>query len=216
MIIPIIGLFIAANVGSALTTTWAEDNPLPLLMLNSSNRVLVLTTNQLDAFTYYAVGGLRLLLSDPLFFLLGYWYGDVAIKWVERRAPIYGELLRSVEGWFGKAAYPLVFIAPNNYICLFAGASGMSLVGFAVTNVVGTFTRLYLLRRFGEAFEEPIDDVLGVFADYRIPLLVLSFGIIGGYLVVQNRKGTGEIAALRELEDELDAQKDVEPDGDAG
>ena len=30
-------------------------------------------------------GPVRLLISDPLFFLLGYWYGDAAVKWMERR-----------------------------------------------------------------------------------------------------------------------------------
>mgnify|MGYP006193657243 CR=1 FL=1 len=34
------------------------------------------------------------------------------------------------ERWFGKAAYPLVFIAPNNFICLFAGAAGMRIGWF--------------------------------------------------------------------------------------
>ena len=30
----------------------------------------------------------------------------------------------------GKASYPLILIAPNNYICLFAGASGMRIGSF--------------------------------------------------------------------------------------
>ena len=74
---------------------------------------------------------LRLTLSDPLFYLLGYWYGDAALVWMERRSPARGaSMLRAVERWFGKASYPLVFLAPNNYICLFAGAAGMPLPVF--------------------------------------------------------------------------------------
>ena len=61
----------------------------------------------------------------------------------------------SGRSWFGKAAYPLVFIAPNNPICLFAGAAGMSLPGFFVANLAGTLARLYLIRRLGDAFDRP-------------------------------------------------------------
>ncbi|MGH9135695.1 MAG: DedA family protein [Acidimicrobiales bacterium] len=199
-------LFAAANTGIVFLTTWAEDNPLPLIALNSGNRVLLATTNQLDAFTYYTVGSLRLLVSDPLFFLLGYWYGDSAVKWVERRSPSYGELLRTAEGWFGKAAYPLVFIAPNNYICLFAGAAGMKLRGFVITNVLGTFTRLYLIRRFGEAFEAPIDEVLAFFARYRLPLFLASLVGVVGYVLYEYRRGKGDLAAIRDLEHELEEE----------
>src|SRR5262245_61975501 len=60
-IVPIIGLIIASNVGDALTTTWAEEHPLALIALNSRNRILVLTTNQLDALSYYVVATVRLM-----------------------------------------------------------------------------------------------------------------------------------------------------------
>ena len=86
------------------------------------------------------------MISDPLFFLLGYWYGDAAVEWMERRTRTWGQMLRQVERWFSKAAYPIVFIAPNNYICLFAGASGMSLRAFFILNVTGTMFRLWLVR----------------------------------------------------------------------
>src|SRR5439155_25129171 len=83
LITPIILLVIASNIGDALTTTWAHDHPLALTALNSPNRVLLLTTNQLDAVSYYTVGSLRLLVSDPLFYVLGLLYGDRAVTWME-------------------------------------------------------------------------------------------------------------------------------------
>jgi uncharacterized membrane protein YdjX (TVP38/TMEM64 family) len=69
---------------------------------------------------------------------------------MERRTNTWGEMLRQLERWFGKAAYPLVFIAPNNAICLFAGAAGMPLRAFFAVNLAGTVARLWLIRRFGE------------------------------------------------------------------
>lgn len=211
---PIVVLVIASNVGDALTTTLAPSQPLLLVALNSRSRILVLVSHNLDAFSYYTVATLRLLISDPLFFLLGYWYGDGAIRWMERRTRTLGQTMRQWEGWFSKAAYPCVFVLPNQYICLFAGAAGMSVPGFFAVNLAGTFTRLYLIRRLGEAFDAPINDVLHFIGDYRTPLLIASVLIVSVMAFFELRKGSGEIDALIHLDDELgDAPADDADDG---
>ncbi len=197
--IPIIGLIVLSNVGDALAPELVNSHPLQLLAMNARNRNLILVTNQLDAASYYIVGTLRLLLADPLFFLLGHWYGDTAIQWMEQRTKTFGSQLRNLEGWFAKAAYPIVFIAPNQYICLFAGAAGMSVAGFFAANITGTIVRLYLIRRLGEAFEAPIDDVLGFIQDYRTPLLVLSVAIFAVVMVNELRRETTGLEELEEL-----------------
>ncbi|MEY2464754.1 MAG: hypothetical protein QOH64_2892 [Acidimicrobiaceae bacterium] len=203
LVTPIVALVIASNIGDVLTTTWAQDHPLALVALNARSRILVLTTNQLDTVPYYVVGTLRLLISDPLFYLLGMFYGDNALQWMERKAPTYGDLLRRAERYFGKAAYPLVFVAPNNFICLFAGAAGMPIAAFLVLNVTGTVVRLYLIRVVGATFDEPIQAVLDFFARYRLQLFVLSIVIVGLSVWSERRKGKGEIGAIRDLEEEL-------------
>lgn len=203
-IVPIIGLIICSNIGDALTTTWAEEHPLALIALNSRNRILVLTTNQLDAVPYYLVAGIRLLLADPLFFLLGVWYGDTAIKWIERKSPTYGDLVRRAEKGFGAAAYPLVVVAPNQWICLLAGAAGMSVPVFFALNIIGTGARLFLIRALGETFEGPIDDLLGVFRDYRLELFIASVVLVGFFAWNEARRGKGDIGAVRDLEHELE------------
>jgi membrane protein DedA with SNARE-associated domain len=204
VVVPLIAMVVANYLGDALTTTWADRHPLALIALNSRNRILVLTTNQLDAPGYYGVATARLLLSDPLFFLLGRWYGDAAIQWVERKWASQGQVLRWFETAFTKASYPLVFLAPNNPICLFAGASGMAVPVFFALNVSGTFVRLYTLRVFGGWFEDPIGDVLGFFGRYRIPLLILSGALVALSFLSDRRKGGGDLEVIRSLEKELD------------
>ncbi len=204
--IPIVGLIILSNAGNALFPDLVNRHPLLLITMTSSNRNLIATTNQLDAVSYYVVGCLRLLVADPLFFLIGYWYGDTALRWMEQRTKTFGQTLRQWEGWFGKAAYPIVFIAPNQYICLFAGAAGMSAIGFFATNVAGTLVRLYLIRRLGETFEAPIDDVLGFIGDYRVPLLVLSIALFAFMTVNELRRGKDGLESL------VNAVDDSEPD----
>ncbi len=203
--VPIVGLILLSNAGNALAPDLVNSHPLQLIAMNSSNRNLILVTNQLDAWSYYLVGSLRLLVADPLFFLIGYWYGDTALVWMERRTKTFGQTLRQWEGWFKKAAYPIVFIAPNQYVCLFAGAAGMSTVGFFLTNLAGTLTRLYLIRRLGETFEAPIDDVLGFIGEYRIPLLVASIALFSIMTVNELRRGKDELESLAEVvEDETE------------
>jgi membrane protein DedA with SNARE-associated domain len=202
--IPIVALVVMNNLGTALTTEWAERHPLALIALNSQNRTLILTTNQLDAWSYYLVGSIRLLVADPFFFLIGYWYGDTALRWLEGRTKTFGQVLRQWEGFFSKAAYPLIFIAPNNPLCLLAGASGMSVPGFFIVNVAGTFTRLYLIRWLGEEFEEPLDDVLGFIRDYRGPFLIASIALAAFFMISELRGGTG----LEELEELAEDEED--------
>lgn len=212
LVAPIVGLIIASNVGDALATTLATTHPLTLVALNSRSRNLVLVTNQLDALSYYGVATLRLLLSDPLFFLLGYWYGESAVSWMEARTRTFGGTMRQLEGWFGRGGAVLVFLAPNNIVCLLAGAAGMKLRTFVVANVAGTLLRLYLIRRVGEAFDAPIQDLLGFLSDYRIPLLVLSVVLVVGTSLWEVRRGEGELEAVLHLDDDLQPDdSDEEP-----
>lgn len=205
---PIVALVILAYIGDALTTTWADRHPLALVLLNARSRILVLTTNQLDAWSYYLAAGARLLISDPLFYLIGHWYGDGALRWVERRSKSFGDQVRLYERAFGKAAYPLVVVAPNPWICLFAGASGMRVGVFFALNITGTLGRLYLIRRLGAAFEEPIGSVLDFFARYRVPLLIASVALVLFVVWNDRRSERSEIDALMELGRDPDAATD--------
>jgi len=204
IITPIIVLVIASNVGDALAPSLVDRHPLWLIALNARNRNLVLVTNQLDPFPYYVVGTFRLLLSDPLFYVLGFMYGDAAITWMERKAPTYGRFMRTAERFFATAAYPLVFIAPNNYICLFAGAAGMPITAFVVLNVTGTVARLYLIRVVGDIFDSPIQSILDFIKEYRVPLLAITVGLVAFSVWNEHRLGKGEIGALAHLEEDIE------------
>jgi membrane protein DedA with SNARE-associated domain len=208
-------LVILGYVGDAFAPSLVDRHPAWLIALNARNRNLVLVTNYLDAWTFYSIGIVRLLISDPLFFLLGYWYGDAAVTWMERRTKTWGQLMRQAEGWFGKAAYPLVFLAPNNFICLFAGAAGMPLRVFFALNVAGTVFRLWLIRRFGEAFDGPIDTLVDWIGEYRIPLLAVSIVLVLVSIALEARSGETEVSSLTHLDDELE-DIDAEPSTDDG
>jgi membrane protein DedA with SNARE-associated domain len=214
--VPLIFLVIISYVGDAMAPSLVDRHPAWLIALNARTRNLALVTNDLDPWSYYGIGFVRLVVSDPLFFLLGYWYGDAAVEWMERRTRTWGQMLRQVEKWFGKAAYPIVFIAPNNYICLFAGAAGMSLRAFVVLNVTGSFFRLWLVRVFGRAFEAPIDTVVDWIGDNRAILLVITVGLVLVSIALEARSGETEIEALARLDDELEEADEELHRGETG
>ncbi len=214
--VPLVLATVASYVGDGFMPSLVDGHPLALLALNPRNRNLVLVANQLDAWSYYGVGFVRLVATDPLWFLLGYWYGDAAVAWAERRTRTFGEVLRWVESSFGRAAYPLVAIAPNNWICLFAGSTGMGLAAFVILNVTGTFGRLFLARVLGDRFSEPIDDLLGFIGDQRVPLLVASLAVVAVSVILEVRRG--DLDGVTDLADAVDPPA-VEPDAvqpDAG
>ena len=204
VITPIIAMVVANNIGNALFPTLLTDHPLLLIALSPSNRNFVLVANQVDPVSFYVIGTLRLLAPDPLFFLLGRWYGDAAISWMEQRTPTFGQLMRTLERWFAKASWPLVLVIPDNPVCLLAGASGMGVVIFATLNVVGTIGRLVLLRVTGRLLADPIDWIVHLVGEYRIPLLVLTVGLVAFTVVREWRAGTSEIEQLIELEEDLE------------
>jgi membrane protein DedA with SNARE-associated domain len=214
VVAPLIVMVAAGYVAGAFWPQWVNSRPLLLIMLSSQNRYLILVVNQLDAISYYSVGTLRLLLPDPFFYLLGYWYGDAAVRWMESRTATVGAMLRWLEQAFRKWGHPLVFLFPNNPICLFAGAAHMRVWVFAVLNVSGTIARLVLIALIGEALQRPIDAVLDFIARYRVPLLVASVAIVALTLWNETRRGTSEIEQLVNLEREFDEEfDDDEADG---
>ncbi len=212
--LPLAALVLIANVGDAVMPSLVDTHPAWLIALNARTRNLVLVSNYLDPWTFYGIGFVRLLVSDPLFFLLGHWYGDGAVRWMERRTKTWGQILRQFESWFGKAAYPIVFFAPNNIFCLFAGASGMPVGAFFVVNIAGTLFRLWLVRRFGDAVEAPIDDLVGWIGEHRLILLAVSISVAILSIALEARRGEPEVVALTHLDDQLDPALDDEADAE--
>ena len=118
--------------------------------------------------------------------------------------------MRRLEGWFGRWGYPLVVVIPNNYVCLIAGAAGMSPVVFAALNVVGTIGRLALLQVVGDIFSGPIDWFLDLVAQYRIPRLVVSVVVVAVMAGSELRRGRKEIEGLQEMERSAEADDAAE------
>lgn len=193
----------ASTVGDALSPTLLADEPLLLVALVPRNRFLVLAAPQLDFAPFFAVGMVRLALTDPLFYLFGRWYGDRAIDWAERRAGTPGSV-RALERWFRRAAYPVVAVAPNNIVCILAGATHMPPGWFLLANLGGTALRMGLIWWLGDVFSEPLLDVVEVVNDNRWWFTALTVAIVVLSVFRARRRGTSEIETVDEVEEELE------------
>jgi membrane protein DedA with SNARE-associated domain len=211
VVIPIIALVVANNVGNALAPALLPvpgdptrpSNPLLLIALSPPIRNQVAVVNYVNPGLFLLIAGFRLMVADPFFFLLGRWYGDAGIAWMEKRSSMAGEMLREVERWFSKASGLLVFIAANNIVCVLAGASGMRRRWFWIANVAGTLTRLLLIMFFADLLSTQIDTALDWVGDYRPFLLAVSIAVVAVVGLRQLRRGSGEIGQLRQLGDDL-------------
>jgi membrane protein DedA with SNARE-associated domain len=226
VVVAIAALVVANNVGNALAAALLPDpadparssNPLLLIALSPAIRNQVAVANYVEPWQFLAVAGLRLLVADPLFFLLGRWYGDAGISWMERRSPLAGETLREIERWFAKAAPVVVFIASNNLVCTLAGASGMRRVTFWVANVAGTIARLVLILFLAGLAADQIDTVLTWIGDYRPWVIGISVAAVAVVGLRQLRGARGEIDQLRNLDERTrSGESDTPgPDGRGG
>lgn len=197
-------MVICGYIADALWPTLVESNPLLLIGLSAKNRYLVLVVNNVASVWYYLIGTLRLLAPDPLFFLIGWFYGQAALRWMERRTPTIGSFMARLERWFPRLSWPLVLMFPNNYVCLIAGAARMSPVLFITLDIIGTLGRLLMIQVIGDVFAGPVDSFLGFVATWRIPILIVTIGLVALSTVGEFRRGNREMDALHDLEDAAD------------
>lgn len=198
-----IGFFVLALAGDTFLLAVSDRYPEAFIAMNARNRNLVLAKSELTWWAFFGIATVRLLVSDPLFFLLGRWYGDAGVRWIERRSATYGPIARTAEHWFGRASYPLILIAPNNYVCLFAGAGGMRVPVFAVLNVIGTIGRLTVLWFVTDSVSEPLDLVRDFISANRLLVFGISLGLLGLSIWSDRRAGGGEVSGLLHIDEEI-------------
>lgn len=211
LVAPIIALVVANYLGNASAPVLVNERPELLIALSALNRNLVLVVNKISPFAYYSIGMVRLLLPDIFFFLLGWYYGDRGIIWMEHRTANWGRYMRRLESVFARYGYVLVLIIPNNPVSLLAGAAKMKPRYFWALNVVGTIGRLVLLAWVGDIFSGPIDSILGFIRRYQPYLLAISIATVAFTLWRESRTGTTEVQQLLELEEELEEFEEEQP-----
>ena len=165
----IAALIVASNVGTILAASLVRDHPVALLALSARNRHLLLTVAAgIGAIPYVVVSFARILAPGVAFYLLGRWYGDRGLRWLERQAGGTPASIRWVEKAFDRAAVPILFLMPgSNLVCLLSGARQMTARVFATALATGILVRLAFFWFLGKAFQDPLETVLDWLTKYQ-------------------------------------------------
>ncbi|MDP8937888.1 MAG: VTT domain-containing protein [Actinomycetota bacterium] len=203
LVAPIVVLTTMGTIATALTPTLAANHPLLLIAMDARNRFLVLA-REVDLVPFVVVAVVRRSLSDPLFYLLGRFYGEGAIRWLEKKGG-GGELVNVTERIFKRAGYPMVFAFPGAIVCALAGTTGMSFTGFLIANLAGTLTSVIAVRIFSDAISSPVEALLGFFERNMVATTAVSVTLVVLSLVLNRAQGRLEGTSVDALEKELEA-----------
>ncbi|MGI8793768.1 MAG: DedA family protein [Acidimicrobiales bacterium] len=209
LVTPIIGIVLIGLAGQAFFPTLLKDHPLGLVALEPRARNLILVAGReggIDFLPFLVIAVIRKLISDPLFYLLGLFYGDNAVAWVERKMNDQAGMVRGMERMFQKAGWAMVFLFPGGLVCALAGATGMNWVLFVTLNIVGTITMvtLYYLLAGVSWVEAPLESVTGFITGNSKWLTVLSLGFTVLWLINQRRQGKLDVQGVDEIERQLE------------
>lgn len=176
LLVPFGAVALVAMVADWIWPTLVTNHPLVLLAMSPKNRFLLLTAPQLDATAFFVVGFVRLVLTDPITYVVGRQYGEQALEWMDGRsgAEPGQNLVRKAERLFSKAAPVFIVVAPSALWCTLAGVGGMRVATFVTCNVAGTVGRLLLFWFAADALAEPLDSVISAIEGAQGPLLAIT------------------------------------------
>jgi membrane protein DedA with SNARE-associated domain len=206
LITPIVVLTVLGSIADVAGPKLVTEHPLLQMFLNPRNRYLLLASPQVGAVEFFIVGFLRLVLTDPIGFILGRQYGEAALKWAGDKMGDGGRFIETLRRWFSTAGPVIILIAPNLYMCLLAGASRMRMRTFLLMNVTGTIGRLILIRVAGDAFNSQLESVLEFIQRNQLKLVAISFVVVALQTIRSRRRGQLETPA--EIEREIEAYEE--------
>jgi membrane protein DedA with SNARE-associated domain len=168
------------------------------MALNPKYRYMVVAAPDIDPVQFFLIGLGRLLLSDPVYFALGWFFGDRAIKFF---SDALGEpTVDSTRRMFLRAATVMALFAAGPIICVLAGTAKMKPKRFFTLNIIGTAIIVMALKMFSEALEGPIRSFLRFNDRYNKWLILIT---VVTTVVMFLRVGRKQLSAAKDMADEL-------------
>jgi uncharacterized membrane protein YdjX (TVP38/TMEM64 family) len=171
-------LFVIGTIGSNIGPALVDENPIFVISLSSRNRNLFGSVPYIDPLAYSLIGFFRVLAAGVALYLVGRWYGQRALGWVEGNMgelpAIYRWTERAVDrfGWLALVAMP-----GSNVVCLLVGHRKMKPVPFLALISVGIVVKLAVLWVGGKIFEDQIRAFLNAIERYQWWVVIALFGI---------------------------------------
>jgi membrane protein DedA with SNARE-associated domain len=175
----VLGVLSAGSmIGVASSLYLVNNQPLLLIALSPIGRHLILVAPTVDPFAFVAVAVGRRLIFYIASFHLGRALGPTGIVWLEARAARTARFVRWLERLFRRASHVAVFLLPGPAMSTIAGMSEMGVTVFASLAGLGLVFRMLVVLGVAEWLSEPIEQLLGLIAEYWIPgTVVLVIGV---------------------------------------
>ena len=144
-----------------------------------------------------------------VYYLLGYWYGDQALRWLEARSPQALRPVLWIERKFHRARIPVTMLFPSNIAAMLAGADRMPIPVFFGAALSSIALRIWAVRSLADAFRGTLLDVLDWVGGNQIWLTAVSVMSVVAWIAWSNRHGIRHDETVEEI------IEDFEPDGAA-
>ncbi len=177
-------LFTIGTIGTNIGPALVDERPLLVLILSSRNRNLLGSVPFIDAFPFFAVGFVRLLVAGTALFFVGRLFGERALRWTESQVGEMPRIYRATEAFAVRGGWAAVFLMPgSNIVCLLAGHLKIATRTYFTALVSGIVVRLVVMWYGGKAFEEEIRSFLGWIDRYQ-------WWVVGGLFAITAFQGS--------------------------
>ena len=202
--IPIALFTIAGYVGNALAPTLAHDAPIVLLILNPRLRWLFLASAKVDTLWFFLIPLVRGSVLLTVYFTLGRWFGDGALRWLEAKSGNAMRPLLWIERKFHRARVPITFFFPGTIAAMLAGADGMSAPLFFGVALSSIALRVWAVRSLADVFRGTMLQVLDWVGANQLWLTLASVGGVVAWVAWSNRHGIEPIENIDDFMDDVD------------
>jgi membrane protein DedA with SNARE-associated domain len=181
----LVAIWVAETLARAWLPLLVRDHPLLLIMLDARTHNVLLASPKVGTAELIIVAVAWRFTVHWLYYLLGRWYGDSALRWVARKSKLGGRIADRVERAFRRVAGPAVFFLSDKLVCVLAGLAGMSPVLFVALHLPGTVLRVVVLSMLARSSHRSLNWIVDlidrnavwltvVFAVVTITMIVLS------------------------------------------
>lgn len=191
---PVALTFVCGFIGVVFSPAILVKSPLLLVALSPLTRHLVLASPSVEFVPFVAVAIARLFFADPFVYVLGWRYGDRAVRWMEARSASTGRVVRWLELLFHRAWPVAVFVSPGYVVCTLSGAARVPFWRFAAVNLAGTTALVLLVRYVAGAASDWIAIVVRVAEEYLGPLTLLGVLLALGGIFLGRRRLRADVA----------------------
>jgi membrane protein DedA with SNARE-associated domain len=179
-IVLFVGLVVCTNVAAAGWAAMVRNHPEQLIMLSARNRYLVLAVPaHISPAAWAAIAVARLLVAAIVCHMIGWCYGDRALKWFWRFLGMPKSQVAKFEQQITKAEWVVVplFIG-SNILWALTGAARTSWRRLLPMFAVGAAGRLVLLWWLAHTFQSELQSFIDWTSRYQLWIVLGSVVLV--------------------------------------